>query len=222
MNSRDLAASTIERHVGPKAQHSKSRIQESRNRPNGDTASVSSANLKLKNTFRQKLPKVKSFFSNINNRRVNKEATEESSSKLASLQKSPPHVTVSDEYENSAAIPFSHIFVDDSDEGVDSNRGSTSSINTFEGLSLAKMKGLKHSSTLPPMSEHQKKNFLRDMKKSKYAGMHKNNSKVCKVYNHFLIDKVMFNKSLKAVINRHKTKIVKAPMMFINKPRVVK
>ena len=214
MNSRDLAASTIERHVGPKAQHSKSRIQESRNRPNGDTASVSSANLKLKNTFRQKLPKVKSFFSNINNRRVNKEAAEESSSKLASLQKSPPHVTVSDEYENSAAIPFSHIFVDDSDEGVDSNRGSTSSINTFEGLSLAKMKGLKHSSTLPPMSEHQKKNFLRDMKKSKYAGMHKNKSKVCKVYNHFLIDKVMFNKSLKAVINRHKTKIVN---MFINK-----
>ena len=179
MNSRDLAASTIERHVGPKAQHSKPRSQESRNRLNGDTASISSANLKLKNTFRQKLPKVKSFFSNINNRRANKEPTEESSSKLASSQKSPPpHVTVSNEYENSAAIPFSHIFVDDSDEAVDSNKGSTASINTFEGLNLTQMK---HSSTLPPMSEHQKKNFLREMKKSKYAGVHRNKSKVREV-----------------------------------------
>jgi len=178
MNNRELAASTIGRHVEPRIQYSKCRSQESRNRSNGETASISSSNLKLKNTLRQKLPKVKSFFSNINNRRVNKETSNGSTSKATSLLKSPPSVTIPDEYENSAAIPFSHIFVDDSDEGMnDSNKGSTSSINTFDGLSLAKMKGLKHSSTLPPMSEHQKKSFLRDMKKSKYAGVHNNKSK---------------------------------------------
>jgi len=109
-----------------------------------------------KNSLRQKFPKIQSFFGQINAK--------------ARFDQTPrdPCLTIN-EYENCADIPFSHIFVDegDPDSHNDSNKSSTSSMNNGgnSSMDLRRKQGLKHSSTLPPMSEHQRMAFMKEMGK---------------------------------------------------------
>jgi len=80
------------------------------------------------------------------------------------------------EYDDNAAIPFSHLFIDEEDPSSSEfwfemhQKRICSTSNSHSG---SKRRGLKHSNTLPPLSDHQRKTFMQQIRNSRKSKQYK-------------------------------------------------